>query len=508
MRHALAVVLTVALMAPSAAAGEPPAQAELDALLGDRWYGVYFSGTKSGCYHLTLSRGGTAAAPTYTLRGDFRFEAVAMGNKVVTTTTEEKVFDGRSPYALRSSITTTSQGGREERRVERAGRGYRLSVKARGEATTFERPDLRHGLGDELAVQLWIRKRPAVEAQLDHTTLDEGEGTAEKARAIVMRVDTRQVDGVEARIYRLVQGRPIDEAARAQRREADAAAEAAGGASRGEAKSAPPSQSVYDEAGQLLVFHYSETVEMRLEPAEVAQRLEASGDLFVDGMARLDRPLGEPRRLLVVKLKVEGEAAAHVPGGPFQSVRTTSTGRIELTMDVRHGPKVAATPDELARYVRATPEVPATHPDVVKLAENGVKGARTLAEKVERLVHFVAFYVEDAYGANAASVLDIIRRRKGDCTEHAALFTTLARALGIPARTVGGLVYMGDEQKAFGGHAWNEVVLDGVWIPVDACWDEPRANPGHIRLHADGDDEANADSTTYGRLRFGLISAE
>jgi transglutaminase-like putative cysteine protease len=38
----------------------------------------------------------------------------------------------------------------------------------------------------------------------------------------------------------------------------------------------------------------------------------------------------------------------------------------------------------------------------------------------------------------------------------------------VPSREVAGLGYMGDDVLAYGGHVWNEVVLDGVWVPVDA----------------------------------------
>ena len=44
------------------------------------------------------------------------------------------------------------------------------------------------------------------------------------------------------------------------------------------------------------------------------------------------------------------------------------------------------------------------------------------------------------------------------------LFVALARAAGIPSREAGGYMYMGDKLKAFGGHAWCEVVLDGHWV--------------------------------------------
>ena len=43
-----------------------------------------------------------------------------------------------------------------------------------------------------------------------------------------------------------------------------------------------------------------------------------------------------------------------------------------------------------------------------------------------------------------------------------------------------GLLYVGDGQKAFGGHAWNEVVLDGVWVPIDATFDETEIDATHL----------------------------
>jgi transglutaminase-like putative cysteine protease len=83
--------------------------------------------------------------------------------------------------------------------------------------------------------------------------------------------------------------------------------------------------------------------------------------------------------------------------------------------------------------------------------------------------------------------MDVIQSKKGDCTAYALLFTTLARAAGIPAREAGGWLYMGDEYQAFGFHAWNEVILDGHWVPVDASC-KGTFNAGHIQeCSADGE---------------------
>ena len=61
------------------------------------------------------------------------------------------------------------------------------------------------------------------------------------------------------------------------------------------------------------------------------------------------------------------------------------------------------------------------------------------------------------YDANADDALTVLENKAGDCTEHTLLFTTLARAAGIPARQVGGVVYVGGDKPSFGWHAWSEI---------------------------------------------------
>ena len=85
-------------------------------------------------------------------------------------------------------------------------------------------------------------------------------------------------------------------------------------------------------------------------------------------------------------------------------------------------------------------------------------------------------------GGPSLSVLALLDRRVGDCTEFADLFTTLARSLKIPARTVFGLAYDEGGNPAFTFHAWNEVSVDGVWQSVDPTWNQMRVDATHIPL--------------------------
>ncbi len=80
---------------------------------------------------------------------------------------------------------------------------------------------------------------------------------------------------------------------------------------------------------------------------------------------------------------------------------------------------------------------------------------------------------------NAVQVLDT---RQGDCNEHTVLYVALARALGLPARTAVGLVYV---NGAFFYHAWPEVWL-GEWVAVDPTFGQYPADASHIRFIVGG----------------------
>lgn len=80
---------------------------------------------------------------------------------------------------------------------------------------------------------------------------------------------------------------------------------------------------------------------------------------------------------------------------------------------------------------------------------------------------------------NAVQVLETLR---GDCNEHTVLYVALARALGLPARTAVGLVYV---NGAFFYHAWPEVWL-GEWVAVDPTFGQYPADASHIRFVVGG----------------------
>jgi Transglutaminase-like superfamily len=62
------------------------------------------------------------------------------------------------------------------------------------------------------------------------------------------------------------------------------------------------------------------------------------------------------------------------------------------------------------------------------------------------------------------------------------LYVALARAVGLPARPVAGLLEAGGR---FYYHAWPEVYL-GRWVPVDPLLDQFPADAAHLRFIVGG----------------------
>lgn len=126
---------------------------------------------------------------------------------------------------------------------------------------------------------------------------------------------------------------------------------------------------------------------------------------------------------------------------------------------------------------------PLSHPDVQQLAQQAMAESQTrgtsLVDELVRSVHLRLRYAEHQSAPDVATAL---ARGYGECTDYADLFTTAARAAGLPARTVFGLAYKDGARPTFLFHAWNEVYENNRWRAVDPTWDQIQADATHILL--------------------------
>jgi hypothetical protein len=246
--------------------------------------------------------------------------------------------------------------------------------------------------------------------------------------------------------------------------------------------------------------------EMRRESEKDAKNTEFGKDIFVLGMVKVDKNLGGNEDLRALVLEVVGKEGDAFEDGPRQKVEMADGKRL-VKLGKSHGVPAKATEKEIAEALKETATYPITLPKIKDMAAKAVGDATTPEEKVKNLVNFVNKFVRPDLSPNQPHILDLIERRKGDCKSYALLFNTLARASGIPARELGGLVYMGDDIKSFGGHAWNEVVLNGVWVPIDATRRQAEVDATHLSLGHDGKD-GGLLKIMGGKLSFKVKSVE
>jgi transglutaminase-like putative cysteine protease len=242
--------------------------------------------------------------------------------------------------------------------------------------------------------------------------------------------------------------------------------------------------------GRVVEIRYGDAIVSRPEAEERAKTLDTV-DLFALGRVALPRPL--PRTVpAAITYRVEGLPPAFDAASPRQKVvregaaaLVTVTAKVPAANDPGKDTPLAkardgARPEDLA----ATAEIDADAPAILRLARDTAGTAPGAYAASKLLAAKVYQSLEKAYGASHDRASEVLSAGKGDCTEHAVLMVALARALGIPARQVSGLVYAryGDGQDALYWHAWAQIRSGGEWIDVDPIFDQPVADATHVAL--------------------------
>jgi transglutaminase-like putative cysteine protease len=162
-----------------------------------------------------------------------------------------------------------------------------------------------------------------------------------------------------------------------------------------------------------------------------------------------------------------------------------------------------------SQYLVSTPTLPVQHLDIQKKAREVVGDAADRTEATQRLVDFVFDYVAKEPTVGVPNGLEVLYSRRGDCNEHTALFSSLARAAGIPTRIAAGVVYSTSigAKGAFYYHAWPEVRLGGPtdWVPVDPTFGQFPADATHLKL-VEGDLDRQVEILgVIGRLKLAVV---
>ncbi|MBI5178658.1 MAG: transglutaminase domain-containing protein [Nitrospinae bacterium] len=214
-------------------------------------------------------------------------------------------------------------------------------------------------------------------------------------------------------------------------------------------------------------------------------------DLLAYSLIPLEKPLKNPDGITALELRVSGlSGPAIIPDDDRQKAVSSAkspgkeTWTVNLSVRTAFPAQSVARPvsdvrfkTELASSVEAQSDDPRIVTQSAKIVGNE-KDAYRAAAKINRWVHenVTKKYVD------TFSAVETLQTLEGECQSHTTLFAALARAAGIPARTVSGIVY----SEQFGGflyHAWPEVWV-GAWVAMDPTFGQDIADATHVKLSA------------------------
>lgn len=220
-------------------------------------------------------------------------------------------------------------------------------------------------------------------------------------------------------------------------------------------------------------------------------------DIFSYSLIPVDKPIiGNVKEMEVI---LRGAKNFNVPKTNFQKVeKKEDYYYIKVSSNILNGEEEKITLD---KYLLETPKIQKNHKKIIELAQEITKGLKDNREKARAIVNWVNKNIKKRL-RDKSSALEVLNTREGECEAHAMLTSALLRSINIPARIVGGIAYS-IENKGFLYHAWNEVYLDGYFIPVDATFGQFPADATHIKLT----DEENMEDVAMliGKIKIEVL---
>ena len=222
---------------------------------------------------------------------------------------------------------------------------------------------------------------------------------------------------------------------------------------------------------------------------EQALKLEETEDIFTAArlVTHAALPIGDRIAQLTVRLSGKSGKKPRVPKDRRQRIRKTTKNSVEIRISTSALPlrpsKLPIKTKRMRVYLAETPYESLKDPRLIAQARKlmgGQRNAWTVAKSINRFVHKHIQNKSLAHAFSTAS--EALAAREGDCTEHAVLFSALAKIVGIPTKLVTGLVYVGGPEGVFGYHQWVEVWLGDRWVAMDPTFGQEVADPTHIKF--------------------------
>lgn len=242
-------------------------------------------------------------------------------------------------------------------------------------------------------------------------------------------------------------------------------------------------------------------------PKDQAVKLTAELDVFSRGLFESPVPLPSGHQLeqLTVQIATKSGAPPLYMTDRRQKATKKTKKAVTLVLSADSPPSKAAripiTNKKVKKFLIETPYEPLKDERLVSTAQRVVGDEKDAWAAARAINAFVYRHVENkSLGRAYATAPEVLDTREGDCTEHATLFSALAKIVGIPTRHATGLVYVGQKDNVFGYHEWVEVWLGSGWVAMDPTFGQDIADPTHIKF-------AESQTDSEGLQEAGLTAA-
>ena len=240
-----------------------------------------------------------------------------------------------------------------------------------------------------------------------------------------------------------------------------------------------------------------------LEAQSLSSAKSVSLDLITRTSITPDRPIPSHEQKNLIKFKLSGINLANFPLMNVGRQRLQQD-QLEIRREEVNRLKSVGLPVHqklLDPFLQPTVFLQSDHPRIIRLATEIVRGERDAHKAALKIKDWVYKEIAKEPTVSIPNALDVLETKKGDCNEHTVLFNALARAAGIPAKTVVGVVYL---HGAFYYHAWSEVWI-GEWISVDSVLNQFPADATHIKF-IEGEIDRQMDVLQLiGNLKISII---
>lgn len=231
--------------------------------------------------------------------------------------------------------------------------------------------------------------------------------------------------------------------------------------------------------------------------------------------------------LLLISVAIlldSGASLAAVNSNELVSKITAAINRFPYTPIFKNPKFIAKYPEfqsehqslsqaELQLYLKSSKEIPASDLNIVFVATQLSKNAKSDLEKIQRVHDFVALTLTHVAslpkgiwqpalaicaGEKAPdkdfpfcpwlNPITSLKSGWGHCGSFAQLSAALLRAMGVPARVLqmapkGREIYMKINNENFVLHQWNEVYVEGKWLQMDVTFDDDGLDQGNIKYN-------------------------